>query len=267
LNYEQTVDGYTVGKFIPVSQVLEYSKHAVRQQTTNEPDKILYSYPDVKRWQFGVRFGGAYILPSVNSDELTNIGIPEADTKDYLKKLRHGLHFGAKIHYIFYHSPAGELGIGGKYRLSSFASRLETVIPQGYVYYPFAINENTYVNYYGLSLIMQNWLSNKRKFKLAADISAGYAHYRSEARFDETSILGTNNLLATGQTFAVNAELSLSYHPLKYLSANVSAGYFSAIFKRLTIADKQQSSTVDLDSNNYENVSQLNYSIGIQLHF
>jgi hypothetical protein len=290
LNYEQTEGEYTVGKFIPVAKVLEYYKNTVKQDVLEdrpyeETDKTvqsylssypdLYSHPKVRRfWRLNALFGGAYILASTKDDErsLLNIGIPASEVKKYSRQMKNGILFGADI-YRFIDNPKfqfGGFGIGLKYRLSSFSSRLETVIPMSMQYHSFAENENIYVSYYAISSITHWWMDSEHKLNLSTDFSVGYAHYRNEMRFDETNtyiIDNGKNLLTTGNTVGLSAEVSLSYYPVEYLSISANMGFFAAWFRDLIITDGTQSQYIHLDDNNYLNASQLNYSIGVQFHF
>jgi hypothetical protein len=283
LNYEQTEGEYTVGKFIPISKVLEYYKNAVKQQSETVPDKLnrpakpdrlnILSNSKLKHWQFGILFGGAYLLSLDDESDMSDIGISTEQNDDYNKKIRNGISFGANVYY-FIDLPSKRISIGPgiKYRLSSFSSSLDAMIltqftyPTTY-YSSFALKENVYLSYYGLSSAIQGWTDAKNRFKLAADISLGYVHYREEARFDEMNTFPVNNILATGNTIGADVGVSFYYYPLKYLSIGANTGFFWAVFKHMTIADKNQRETVDLDDNNYLNASQLNYSIGIQFHF
>jgi hypothetical protein len=278
LNYEQAEGKYTVGKFIPVSKVLAYYKNAVKPQSETVPDKrnrpAKLDSPDTPsnsklgHWQFDILFGGAYVLSLDDVNNASNIEIPADKNDDYNKKLRNGMFLGAGIYYfVDLPSKTVSIGPGIKYRLSSFSSSLDAMISVPPLYYSFAIKENVYLSYYGISSAIQGWLDAKHRFKLAADISFGYAHYREEARFDETNAFPVNNILATGNTTGADVGVSFYYHPLKYLSISANTGLFRAVFKHMTITDKDQRQSVDMDDNNYLNASQLNYSIGVQFHF
>jgi hypothetical protein len=282
LNYEQFDGQQTVGKFIPVSQVLEYRKNVESNNTPakqnvrypkNEMRRSLFSDMTFRHWQAGVQLGGSYIFTSSADAEqsLISVGvIPTSAVKDYYKKLRHGLQLGANIYYFFNYN-FGNIGLGVKYRLFSFSSQLDVMAPNvspSYLYYSLSENEKLYINYYGIaSFAVQIWLDEGRRFQLAPDISLGYTTYRDEIRFGNQNVGSMNNMLTTGSTIGADAGISFYYYPLNYLSLNANIAYFSAIFRELTVSDKTQSQTVTLDKQHYENVSQLTYSIGVQFHF
>jgi hypothetical protein len=257
LNYEQRSGKRIVGKFIPVSEVAEYYRASGSR--------------DVKfrHWQAGIGFGGSYLTASTVEPEnilVMETGMPRDKAEDYYRKYRTGMQVNARIHYLFdVGSDILDIGTGLKYRLSSFSSQTDLVLEtyQPYVYTPFSINEKVYINYLGAPFIMQLWLGQNHRFRLAGEISAGYVHFRGEARFKGLQ----RNLLATGNTFGGNAGIIFAYCPLDYMSVNIDANYFSAVLKRVKFSDGIVSETVNLEKNNYENLSHLNCSFGIRFHF
>jgi hypothetical protein len=277
INYEQVNGEYIVGKFIPVPEVLEYFKSAPKQNMldTSRPFETQYVRPNylpVKRWQAEIRFGGSYLTASTSAAEysLTNIGITQADAKEYYKNIKTGVHFGANIYRMFdIFNESVNMGIGFKYRLSHFSAGINAALPNyytPYTYFQLVQTEKVYVNYLGISYTTQQWLNNSRKFKLAYNVSGGYVLYRDESRFDESSI-AINNELITGRTFGADVEIAFAYYPLDFLSLNANIDFFAAKLRYLTAHANGTVQTVELDKSNYENISHLNYSIGVQFHF
>ncbi|MDR1169306.1 MAG: hypothetical protein LBK97_00535 [Prevotellaceae bacterium] len=276
LNYEQPEGKYTVGKFIAVSQVLKYykgetvksvSSRRVKQRPVGR-DMSSPAFKSGRHWQTSVQFGGAYLLASSDESGLSDIEIPASEIDNYYRRLRNGMYFGASVHYIPVPLRFGDFGAGIKYRLSYFSTHLDAMIPSYYSsYYSLSENERMYISYYAVSSFAKIWLGNSHKFRLSAEASVGYAHYRDETRFDKTNTYLIDNFLLTGHTVGMDVELSFSYHPLKYLSISANTGCFAAVFSQMTYTDRTGSETSQLDSDHYENVSQLNYSIGVQFHF
>jgi hypothetical protein len=277
INYEQTDGVYTVGKFIPVSEVLEYYKSSENRSIKNvskvskpePPGQLHWSRFDAlpfRHWQAGIQLGGSYLTASsaVAENILVNAGIPKADVSDYYKKLRQGVYASANILYLF--DTGIDVGIGMKYRLSSFSSKMDvTLAAQPYIYIRIMESENIYLNYIGLSSIVQHWIGQNRKFKLSYEVSSGYVHLRDEIRID--NLIAKNNSLVTGQTFGGDIGFAVDYYPVDFLSINANINYFVAVFRQLRFSEQGYSEVVMLDRDNYENVSHLNCSIGIQFHF
>jgi hypothetical protein len=278
INYEETIGNRVVGKFVPVSEVSEYHRNATKRdvQKPGRPkpfkDRSVPPYTSSSRhWQAGVRTGFSLLTASTAAaeNEVANLGLPRNEVEDYYKKLKQGMHLVADIHYL--HNDISELlnmGWGFKYRLSSFSSDMEVIIPvQSYVYSPFAISEKMYVNYWGLSYIMQHRLGQDSKFKLEYETSFGYVHYRDEARFGGNPAFSLNNSLATGNTIGADLGFSFAWSPLNRLSVNAGVNYFVAVIKYLTVSNRDGSNTVELDKANYEHLSHLNCLIGVQFYF
>jgi hypothetical protein len=282
INYEQTDDGYTVGKFIPVSEVREYYTGAMRQsaQYARRTDRVKYSRQRssafFQPWQMEARFGGSYLTAStiVAENSLSANGISSATVHDFYQKLRHGVHFGVNVRRLFdVLDGRVNIGAGLKYRLSSFSSRLDVMLPQSNNYYRFAADENVYLNFWGISYFVQHWLGQGQRFKLTYEIAWGYAYMRDELRFDEGQAVMPYdndvlpNMLSQGNALGADAEITFSYRHSKWLSVNVGAGYFATTFKRLTVSNKYDAVSIKLERGEYENASHLNYSAGIQFHF
>ena len=75
------------------------------------------------------------------------------------------------------------------------------------------------------------------------------------------------NILAEGGALGENIQASIEYYPLSWLSVSANAGLFSATFGTLDISTKNESYKRKLDKANYQNVLQLDYSIGVRFHF
>jgi hypothetical protein len=280
INYEQTTDGYTVGKFIPISEVVEYNMGTAKPvaKKANKTVPIQYVPPkraSLKPWQMGTQFGGSYLTASTADAEnaLSYFGVQSDESRAYYKKLKHGIHLGVTVRRLF-EAIDGDMnmGMGLKYRLSFFSSHLDVMVPQGYhLYYKFAETENIYLHYWGLSYFVQQWLDKGHKFKITSEISGGFVYLRDEVRFDNPVIidnmLATGNTLSTGKTLGTDGELFFSYYPLDYLSINIGGGYFISKFREFTISTGNQVKTLSVGGDKAENYSHLHYSIGIQFHF
>jgi hypothetical protein len=270
LNYEQTSGDHIVGKFIPVSEVAEYYKGSGRRNMLNVDNSTvtLRLRPEsfrFRHWLAGVGSGGSYLTASTVEAEnvLVNEGIPRNNAENYYTKFRNGVQVNANIHYLFdIGNDVLDMGIGLKYRYSSFSAQMDAMLTtQSYVYLQYAINEKAYINYLGLSYILQHWLGQNRKFGLACEVSAGYVSFRDETRSEQYNFLGT------GKTFGLNAGIIFAYYLFDYMSLNVDFNYFSAVLKRLNVSDGVSSIVVEFEKGKDNNLSHLNYSLGVRFHF
>jgi hypothetical protein len=254
INYEQKIGNQrAVGKFIPVEKVLEYHR------TKPAP---------FQHWRAGVQFGGSYLLDSSADSEKEmqeSMGMAEKDAKNYSKQYRRGIHVGGDVHYLFNEY----IGVGIKYSLFYTSASADFTLNwgDGINYICMGIEDRGYVNYVGPSIISGQWLDKAHKFKLTEQLSGGYAAYRGEERFDQNQYVLSNNLLAEGNSWGGNLEVSLEYYPSSWLSVSANAGLFYTTFKKLDITDGENSATGKLEKKDYADYSRMDYSIGVRFHF
>ena len=263
------------GRSIPLSEVDEYYRNTQQERLyTDMPYERRWNEP-FDRWKIGIQAGGSYLLGS-SADaekEMQEMGVSAATAKEYHKKYRIGMSFGADIHYFINKN----IGIGAKYSL--FASSLEIDYAMrlptynggfGYI----REKENVYVNFFGPSVFLQNPLDRGKKFFICGELSAGYARYRDEERFDRNQVVFITsgnvpvyNLLTQGGAFGGYARLSLEYCPVTWLTINASTAYFLSTFKKVKISYRDRSETIDLDKKDYQDMSRIDYSLGMNFRF
>jgi hypothetical protein len=253
INYEQKFGNrQAVGKFIPVEKVLEYYRA--------KPVSF-------RHWRAGVQSGGSYLLDSSADSEkgMQEMGMSNKEAKDYYKHFKRGMHVGGDVHYLFNEY----VGVGVKYSLFHTAASSDFAfnIGDGINYVCMGIEERAYVNYVGPSVISEQWLDKAHTFKLTEEFSGGYATYRGEEKFDQRQYVPSGNLLAEGNSWGGNLEVSFEYYPLSWLSVSANAGLFYTTFKKLEITDGENSATMKLDKKDYADYSRMDYSIGVRFHF
>ena len=282
IQYEQKVDGYSVGKFIPTEQVLTYFRISPLAQFDpydwTSRQKTKPSMP-VNRWMIGVYPGGSTLLASTADDEkmMIAMGIPKSQAVDYCKKLNRGWSIGGDFHYM----STDNFGFGAKYSL--FASTVQkdltiainSILPE---FLCVGMDERMYIYYAGPSALFRQWLDGNRKFQLTETLSAGYVHYRDETRIDPNqysfiyypNIYGTPvaiyNILTVGNTWGANAAISADYFPLSWLSVGVNAGLMYARLTKVDISTKETTQTVELDKKDEQSLSRFDYSLCIRFH-
>jgi hypothetical protein len=287
INYEQDAGDYTVGKFIPVSEVSSYYKGVARNsgspQTGRQSER---QNPSLSaRWLSEVRFGGAYLTSSTAGEEsdLINSGISEDDAKDYSKKYRHGIHLDAKICYIPEIFDGNiNLGVGVKYKFFTFSSNIDEMIKSPYkdmayvmpfidlMNFQFLANNRVYLNYAGVVFVARQWLDTKRRFNLMCDVSAGYLYYRHEVSVSSglymfIGLPPTISALETGHTIGADFGLTFAYHPLERLAITAGANFFVAKLKNMDT--RISDASVEMAEPTPINLSNLNYAIGLRFNF
>ena len=280
IQYEQKVDGYVVGKFIPTEQVLTYLRSSRPAQVNPFDWAGRHKPKPAYRWSIGIQAGGASLLASTAEAEkdMIDMGIPKSQAVDYNKKLKQGWSMNGDIHYMF----SDHFGLGAKYSLFTSSVQKDLTIAVNSMLPEYAcmgINERMYIHYAGLSMLFRQWLDDNRKFNLSGTLSAGYVHYRDEMRMDPNQYtflyypniygmpVAIYNILAESKTWGANAGLSVDYFPKSWLSVGVSAGFMYARLTKLDISTKETIQTIKLDKKEYEYLTRLDYSLGIRFYF
>ena len=232
-----------------------------------------------ERWRIGFQLGGSYLLNSLpglrHSLQDAGVNLPyQAD--NYYKPLRKGMAFDVDVHYLLVPS----WGIGLRYSLFSSSTQMDysvrdlgSIMP---IYYSASEKEKFYLNYFGPSLLFQQWLDRDRKFRLNEQLSVGYIYFRNEKQFDPYQYVFVNpntgqkqyNVLNAGSTFSGNIQLSLEYYPSSWISIGANVGIFPATIYSLKVSDNNNTSVVKkLEKGNYLDMSRLDYSLGVRFHF
>ena len=294
INYEQNIDNQTkVSNTILMKQVREYSFGFQSQESSTQqvqvtkpfsakpfstPSNRKQSQEPFPRWRLGVQGGGSYIINSLaplrQAKKDAGVILPyQAD--NFYKKLREGISADANIHYLI----TRYLGIGVKYSIftSSFQADYSVRNRDSEIPFYFSANEKEsfLLNYVGPSILFQQWLGGKRKFRLNEELSVGYIFFRNEKQFDPYQYVFVNpntnkkqyNVLNEGNTISGNFQLSLEYYPSPWLSIGMNGGIYPTIFRSLKTSDNNTSIERNFDKNDYLDLSRIDYSIGIRFHF
>jgi hypothetical protein len=273
IHYEQRNGQVVVGKFIPIERVSEYLRSAeavayrdLPRNTVEILDKKPTSH---KIWRAGLQFGGAYLLESTTEDEtaMQQLGYTEKQASDYAKQYRNGIQFSADLHVMFDES----MGFGMKYSFFHTSARTEEIFLRGSgfydennhyydipTFYTFSASEDMYVNYVGLSIVLQQRFGHKQRFLLSGQASFGGAFFRTESR---TNLTG-GNVLGTKTIPAATLDLSVDYYVLPWLSVGAEVGLFAGKAKDIKISP----ASLNIEA---EEVSlwRLDYSISTKFHF
>jgi len=260
--YEQPGnDGFVVGKSLSADQIIVYYRNPVRHGTLIKPNK-----PNIQRnWRLGVQGGIGYMLASTADSEkqLVNMGVSAKTAKDLCKNLNVGYGYGADIHYLSNHWG----GIGIKYSGFYSADQADITINvfDGINFLYTNLKKRAYVNFIGLSFCTQQWLDLSNTFKFTSNTAIGYTHYRDEEKYEHPLL---PNYLSTGKAFGGNVNATLEYFPLSRLSIGVTAGYFGAWIREITISDGRNKQTIRLKEYNLDNInlSRLDLLLGIRFY-
>jgi len=268
IRYELTnKDGSVTGKFMNLSQVMEYTR-SVRQEKNSKPGKPKLSKPvstSENKWRLGLSIGGS-TMPRYFDNASDAIS-------DSYKKLKNGFHINAGAHYMLNNS----WGIGAEYSFfnSSFSGDMQTQYsPTEFI----TISEKTrqYINYLGPSVLLVQDLDARRKFTLNESLSVGALFIRLEDQntFPNVDNSGytdvTNNSLLTGISLASKLGISAEYRLCRKVSVGIGGDFIWCSLKKANYEEKgpnNSSSVNNQELTNAMHLSRIDYSIVLRYHF
>ena len=304
MKYEQESYNHAKATYsIPMEQVREYSLGLQPQEslpatiTKGQPVKPSPAVSDKKqsvkpspavsnkkqstesfeRWRIGLDAGGSYLLKYLAgpTQAMVEKGVsPSSQADIFYKRLRKGMSAGGDIHYMF--NPS--CGIGVKYSLFYSSTQIDYDVNDvnSGVSYPANEKGSFTLHYVGPSFLLRQWLDANHKFRLNEELSLGYVFLRNEEHYDANQYLFTNpvtnetqyGILTEGKNFSGFFQLSFEYYPAPWLSFGVNAGITPVVFRSLNVRDNYGVGVKKyLGSDNYFELSHLDYSLGLRFHF
>jgi hypothetical protein len=254
--FDITTMGVKSSGKLPITSVLNYtiSVKAVQEELNGViTDRF-------ERLRFGMNGGPGYILASSKDaeDYMVSFGITSGQAQSYYKDLKLGLYTDADLTYLI----TQNYGAGIKYKFFDTSSCLEGFFdPQDGVHLIYTTyKEQIYVNFFGALFVYQQSLGSQNLFRLNSAFSFGLTTYRNEAEY-------LNGFyLLTGKNFGTGTSFGLEYFITSYFSAGVDLSAFYSSIRKIKITDGTNTSKVDLEKENYENLTRLDLSFGIRFY-
>lgn len=220
-------DGTMSTKVMPLTQVQEYIGLPQLSSYSMSVFKKKKTWINVldDRWVWGLYVGRSN-MPNYFDHVKFSTPLPEGYTK-----LKSGFNFNASSHYMF----LSGFGLGFEYSFFYTGLNMSTqneVAPS--VFLMTSEKDRQYFNYYGASMLLQQYLDAKQKFVLRESISTGVMFARMESETSMPILTNTsysqltNNALVTGNTFSLKLGLTAEYRLSQYLWLGLGGGYFGA---------------------------------------
>jgi len=206
-------------------------------------------YNDYQHFRFAVNGGYSYMTAKIDKS------VP-ADFKKYVKEMKTGYHFGGDISYYFSES----LGVGGKCYIFKTSNSLDDVYLEdlnGYRRYG-KMSDDMTITFIGplFSTRLLNW--NKRNAFLM-NLSLGYmGHSKNAVLIDKYKITGST----VGISFDIGYDIGLS----KNFSLGFQLSFLSGTMDKYNLSNGGQTETIKLEKGKYENLSRIDFSVGLRFN-
>jgi hypothetical protein len=204
--------------------------------------------------------GFGFLLGSTKAAEenMERKGLGADQAQTYYKDMKSGLSASADLLYLI----TQKLGTGIKYKFFSTSASLESFFDtgDGYNLAYGTFMEQIYVNFIGGTIFYQQIIGGKKSFKLNSSCSLGIANYRNEASFF------TRYYLLTGKNIGTDLSFGSEYFICKNLSVGTELSLFFSSIGKMRVTDGYNTTTLDLEKDNTENLSRLDLSLGIRVY-
>lgn len=213
-----------------------------------------------KRIRFGMTGGIGYLIGSSKKAEenMVSTGLTKGQARSYYNDMKSGMYAQVDLGCLI----TPKYGIGIKYKFFDTSSSIEGFFdPQDGVSLIYTTyKEQIYVNFAGASLFYQQSIGSQESFKINYTYSLGLTTYRNEAEYLN------GYYLLTGKSVGIDGSLGLEYFIAPWFSIGTDLSVFYSSIRKIKLSDGSNTTSIDLEKDNYENLSRFDLSIGIRLY-
>lgn len=241
---------------LPLNSVLNYTVSGKPIQK----EQIVVSTDSFERLRVGINGGPGYLTGSSKKaeDNMVGQGLAREQAQSYYRNMKLGIHANADLTWLI----TPKYGAGIKYKIFDTSGSLEGFFdPQDGVTLLYSTyREQIYVNFIGASFFYQQFTGSGKSLKFNSSYAIGLATYRNEAEYLN------GYYLLTGKNFGIDASLGLEYFITRHFSVGADLSAFYSSIRKIKISDGSTTTTVDLEKDNYENLTRLDLSFGFRLY-
>lgn len=178
--------------------------------------------------------------------------------QDYFNKLRSGWNYGFETEYFF----NNYVGIGAKYSRFSTKQKADSIVVKFFstILYIDISNEMSIHTVSPLMVYGKLPLLNN-KLTITGGAGPSWLFYRNIGK-----TIGDTALLK-GSSPGITSSLRISYEVLPKLSIGLQTSYVHAFLKKFTSDNGETKEEIQLEKENYQNISRLDFSFGIYYTF
>ena len=233
-------DGGVLNTLLPMAEV-RYYKYNYYATSALPADAGVDGPKDFPRLRLAINGGWSYRLAKV-------AGNLSSTQQDYIKGLKSGYSYGAEIAYYW----SKKAGIGAKYDVFRSKNELEDVSGQAVV-----LSDDISISFIG-PYYGSRFLTANKKNSFVMNLGLGYVGYNDKAFFGSDYELtgGTAGLLLD-----VGYDIGLS----KSFALGFQVSFIGGTLTQYKIDDGFNTTTIELDEDEYEGLARINLSVGLRL--
>ena len=269
IHFDVITGGVTTSGTIPLSNILSYSVSPAKAENptltvnSSKPREDRYkpaATGSFQRLRLGLNGGAGYILSSADKAEESMVawGIPQDKAEAYYNNLKLGIYGSGDITFMV----TPRIGAGLRYKFFYTDADVEGLFdPHDGLYLIYGTySENIYVSFAGLSLFYTEPLGRSQKFSIYASYAAGMTFYRNEAETFQ------GNVLITGNALGMDGSLGVEYLISPSIAVGAELSAFNSLLKKVEMTDGTNTQTLELEKENFENLSRVELSLGIRFY-
>ncbi len=233
-------DGGVLNTLLPMAEV-SYYKYNFYAYSALPVDAKVDGPKDFPRLRLAINGGWSYRLAKV-------AGNLSSSQKDYIKGLKSGYSYGAEIAYYW----SKKAGIGAKYDVFRSRNELEDVSGQAVV-----LSDDVSINFIG-PYYGSRFLTANKKNSFLMNVGLGYVGYNDKAFFGSDYEL-------TGGTAGLLVDIGYDIGLSKSFALGFQVSFIGGTLTQYKIDDGFNTTTIELDEDEYEGLARINLSVGLRL--
>lgn len=234
-------DGGVLNTLLPMAQV-SYYKYNFYTTSALPVDARVDGPKDFPRMRLAVNGGLSYRLAKI-------AGNLSSSQKEYIKGLKSGYSYGAELAYYW----SKKAGIGAKYDVFRSNNEIRDVSDQ-----TLELSDDIAISYIG-PYYSSRFLTANKKNSFLMNLGLGYVGYN-----DQAFVFGSDFEL-TGGTAGLLVDLGYDIGLSKSFALGFQISFIGGTLTQYKIDDGFNTTTVELDEDEYEGLARINLSVGLRL--
>lgn len=213
------------------------------------PESKVVGFDNFPHLRVAVNGGFSYETAKVSDN------VP-SDFLDYIKDLKSGYHYGGDITYYF----SEPLGVGLKFNQFKSSNKVDIYIDDDYGNRTYGeMSDHISISFLG-PMFSTRLLNSSKKNAFLINLAMGYMGYSDD------KVIGNYNYDITGSSFGMALDFGYDVGISDKLSLGFQVSLLSGSLSKYKQDDGISVETVNLDKDNYENLSRIDFSVGLRFN-